>query len=104
MLHYKAVAKTPMEKIGDILLGVFGMAAMIFTTAQTIKESSLVCALRNDSDCIHSSWLSRSLHQPQEGAEPLMPGRTGYGFRTEKQGCRLTLLGISYHSNVLPCN
>lgn len=41
MLHYKAVAKTPMEKIGDILLGVFGMAAMIFTTAQTIKESCL---------------------------------------------------------------
>lgn len=37
LLHYKAVAKTPMEKAGDILLVVFGMAAMLFTTAQTIK-------------------------------------------------------------------
>jgi proton-coupled amino acid transporter len=37
MLHYKAVAKTPVEKIGDILLCVFGMAAMVYTTAQTIK-------------------------------------------------------------------
>ncbi|KAF8556226.1 amino acid transporter [Imleria badia] len=37
MLHYKAVAKTPTEKIGDILLCVFGLVAMIFTTAQTIK-------------------------------------------------------------------
>jgi hypothetical protein len=71
MLHYKAVAKTPVEKIKDILLGVFGVAAMIFTTAQTIKESCLTRALRNDSDCIHSSWLSRSLHlyQPLERAE-----------------------------------
>ncbi|KAI9567358.1 amino acid transporter [Boletus coccyginus] len=40
MLHYKAVAKTPTEKIGDILLGVFGMAAMIFTTVQTITHGS----------------------------------------------------------------
>ncbi|KAG0700274.1 amino acid transporter [Suillus ampliporus] len=37
MLHYKAVAKTRTEKIGDIVLGVFGMAAMIFTTALTIQ-------------------------------------------------------------------
>ncbi|KAG1804416.1 amino acid transporter [Suillus subaureus] len=37
MLHYKAVAKTRTEKIGDILLGVFGMAAMMYTTALTIK-------------------------------------------------------------------
>jgi proton-coupled amino acid transporter len=37
MLHYKAVAKTRTEKIGDIMLGVFGMAAMIYTTALTIK-------------------------------------------------------------------
>ncbi|KAF8440342.1 amino acid transporter [Boletus edulis BED1] len=42
MLHYKAVAKTPVQKIGDIMLGAFGMAAMIFTTAQTIKESCLI--------------------------------------------------------------
>lgn len=37
MLHYKAVAKTRAQKLADILLGVFGMAAMIFTTTQTIK-------------------------------------------------------------------
>jgi len=37
MLHYKAVAKTPREKIIDIVLVVFGMAAMVFTTVQTIK-------------------------------------------------------------------
>lgn len=37
MLHYKAVAKTRTQKIGDILLGVFGMAAMMYTTALTIK-------------------------------------------------------------------
>lgn len=37
MLHYKAVAKTRTEKIGDIILGVFGMAAMIYTTALTIR-------------------------------------------------------------------
>ncbi|KAG1860406.1 amino acid transporter [Suillus subluteus] len=37
MLHYKAVAKTRTEKIGDIILGVFGMAAMMYTTALTIK-------------------------------------------------------------------
>lgn len=37
MLHYKAVAKTRTEKIGDILLGVFGMAAMIYTTTLTIQ-------------------------------------------------------------------
>lgn len=55
MLHYKAVAKTPMEKITDILLVVFGMVAMVFTTAQTIKESCLACTVGNDSDCIYSS-------------------------------------------------
>jgi len=37
MLHYKAVAKTNTEKLGDILLGIFGMAAMVYTTAQTIR-------------------------------------------------------------------
>lgn len=45
MLHYKAVAKTPMEKIGDIVLCVFGVVAMIFTTSQTIKESCLTRVL-----------------------------------------------------------
>lgn len=37
MLHYKAVAKTRTEKLGDIFLGVFGMAAMMYTTVLTIK-------------------------------------------------------------------
>ncbi|KAG9315046.1 transmembrane amino acid transporter protein-domain-containing protein [Chiua virens] len=37
MLHYKAAAKTRIQKIIDILLCIFGMAAMIFTTAQTLK-------------------------------------------------------------------
>ncbi|KAF9223706.1 amino acid transporter [Gyrodon lividus] len=40
MLHYK-VAKTRMEKLRDILLGSFGMAAMVFTTVQTIKLMAL---------------------------------------------------------------
>ena len=40
MLHYKAVAKTRAEKIGDILLGTVGMAVMGYTTVLTIK----VCA------------------------------------------------------------
>jgi len=42
MLHYKAVAKTPGEKIGDVLLGVFGMAAMVYTTTQTLKVRLIV--------------------------------------------------------------
>ncbi|TDL25518.1 hypothetical protein BD410DRAFT_764991 [Rickenella mellea] len=37
MLHYKACAKTRKQKIADIVLMVFGMAAMVYTTAQTIK-------------------------------------------------------------------
>ncbi|KAL4066938.1 transmembrane amino acid transporter protein-domain-containing protein [Scleroderma yunnanense] len=37
MLHYKAVAKTRVQKLCDILLGSFGMGAMVFTTLQTIK-------------------------------------------------------------------
>jgi proton-coupled amino acid transporter len=40
MLHYKAVAKTRTEKLGDIFLGVFGMAAMMYTTVLTIKVST----------------------------------------------------------------
>ncbi|KAI6108016.1 amino acid transporter [Pisolithus sp. B1] len=37
MLHYKAAAKTWTQKLIDILLGTFGLAAMLFTTVQTIK-------------------------------------------------------------------
>ncbi|KAG8213253.1 amino acid transporter [Butyriboletus roseoflavus] len=81
MLHYKAVAKTPMEKTIDILLCVFGLAAMIFTTTQTIKESCHTRVWRNDPDRIHSSWLSQCLHpcQPLESAEHSRSGRMGYG-------------------------
>ncbi|KAI6042554.1 amino acid transporter [Pisolithus marmoratus] len=37
MLHYKAVARTWTQKLIDILLGTFGLAAMVFTTTQTLK-------------------------------------------------------------------
>ncbi|KAG8750816.1 neutral amino acid transporter [Ceratobasidium sp. 423] len=37
MLHYKAVAKTRFQKGSDIALMVFGMAAAIYTSVQTIK-------------------------------------------------------------------
>lgn len=68
LLHYKAVAKTPMEKAKDILLCAFGLAAMIFTTAQTIKESCLRCALRNESD-----YIQQLMAQP-EPAPVAAPG------------------------------
>lgn len=77
MLHYKAVAKTPMEKISDIMLGVFGMAAMIFTAVQTIKAGFHLSILRNDSDGTHSSWLSRDLYQHLTPAE----GSAGFDWR-----------------------
>lgn len=103
MLHYKAVAKTPMQKIGDIFLGVFGVVAMIFTTTQTIKESCFTRVLRNDSDCIHSSWLSHSLHPYQhlKGAEHSRSGRMGYGYGMGS--CRQAFLQISSLER-LPCN
>ncbi|PPQ68486.1 hypothetical protein CVT25_008412 [Psilocybe cyanescens] len=37
MLHYKACARTRREKIADIVLIVFGLAACAYTTAQTLK-------------------------------------------------------------------
>lgn len=37
MLHYKACARTRWAKAKDIALMVFGIAAAIFTTIQTIK-------------------------------------------------------------------
>ncbi|CAE6423496.1 unnamed protein product [Rhizoctonia solani] len=37
MLHYKAVAKTRFQKGSDIALMIFGMAAAIYTSIQTIK-------------------------------------------------------------------
>lgn len=37
MLHYKAAARTWTQKLIDIVLCTFGLAAMLFTTVQTIK-------------------------------------------------------------------
>ncbi|KAH7926377.1 amino acid transporter [Leucogyrophana mollusca] len=37
MLHYRAVARNRRQKVADVALGVFGMAAMVYTTVQTIK-------------------------------------------------------------------
>ncbi|KAA1467720.1 hypothetical protein DENSPDRAFT_832835 [Dentipellis sp. KUC8613] len=37
MLHYKACARTRREKLADIALFVFGMAAAIYTTVQTVR-------------------------------------------------------------------
>jgi len=37
MLHYKACARTWKQKAADIALGVFGVVAAVYTTAQTIS-------------------------------------------------------------------
>ncbi|EGO25072.1 amino acid transporter [Serpula lacrymans var. lacrymans S7.9] len=37
MLHYRACARTRREKIADIVLGVFGVIAAVYTTYQTLK-------------------------------------------------------------------
>ncbi|KAE9398833.1 hypothetical protein BT96DRAFT_939884 [Gymnopus androsaceus JB14] len=37
MLHYKACARTRKQKLGDIAMIVFGLAAAAFTTIQTVK-------------------------------------------------------------------
>ena len=39
MLHYKACARTRKQKIADIVLMVFGLAAAAYTTIQTVKVS-----------------------------------------------------------------
>jgi proton-coupled amino acid transporter len=39
LLHYKACAHTRWAKAKDIALVVFGIAAAVFTTLQTIKVS-----------------------------------------------------------------
>jgi proton-coupled amino acid transporter len=38
MLHFKAVAKTQFRKSADILLCVFGLIVMVYTTSLTIKS------------------------------------------------------------------
>ncbi|KIJ66909.1 hypothetical protein HYDPIDRAFT_85219 [Hydnomerulius pinastri MD-312] len=59
MLHYKACAKTRMEKFADIMLGTFGMAAMVFTTVQTIKVWKVhpFPSYGINPDRVDSSWL-----------------------------------------------
>ena len=36
MLHFRGVAKTRLRKVGDVLLCVFGLIVMAYTTALTI--------------------------------------------------------------------
>jgi proton-coupled amino acid transporter len=43
MLHYKACARTWKQKAADIALGVFGVVAAIYTTAQTLVVSMVIC-------------------------------------------------------------
>ncbi|KAL2268595.1 hypothetical protein VTJ83DRAFT_3441 [Remersonia thermophila] len=38
MLHYKAVAKTALRRWSDVLLGIFGLIAMAYTTSLTIAS------------------------------------------------------------------
>lgn len=36
MLHYKAVAKTRFRKICDVILCIFGLVVMVYTTSLTV--------------------------------------------------------------------
>ena len=38
MLHYKAVAKNVAWKIADVVLCIFGLGVMVYTTALTVKS------------------------------------------------------------------
>ena len=38
MLHYKAVAKTKLWKWGDVILCIFGLVAMAYTTSLTVMS------------------------------------------------------------------
>ncbi|KAF3934028.1 hypothetical protein ABW19_dt0201757 [Dactylella cylindrospora] len=38
MLHFRGVAKTTISKVGDVILGIFGFAVMIYTTQQTVRS------------------------------------------------------------------
>ncbi|KAF3164408.1 neutral amino acid transporter [Orbilia oligospora] len=50
MLHYKAVARTTISKVGDVVIGIFGLGVMIYTTQQTVR-----------------SWYDGSGKPPSEG-------------------------------------
>ena len=43
MLHYKAKARTTKAKVADIALGIFGLAAALYTTIQTIAVRLYSC-------------------------------------------------------------
>lgn len=36
MLHYRGVAKTRLRKLADVLLCIFGLVVMVYTTTLTI--------------------------------------------------------------------
>ncbi|KAL6716445.1 hypothetical protein ACLMJK_006012 [Lecanora helva] len=38
MLHYRAVARTTVQKVGDFTLGIFGAVVMMYTTVLTIQS------------------------------------------------------------------
>jgi proton-coupled amino acid transporter len=38
MLHFKGVAKTKFRKIADVLLCIFGLTVMVYTTALTVMS------------------------------------------------------------------
>lgn len=40
MLHYKAISRTRTQKVADIALIIFGLAAAVYTTIQTTKVCS----------------------------------------------------------------
>ena len=69
MLHYKACARTRLAKAKDIALGVFGLAAAIFTTVQTIKVSQLI--VRALPALMNLDLFSRKLMvEPGSGEDP----------------------------------
>jgi len=83
MLHYKACARTWKEKAADIALGVFGVVAAVYTTAQTIYVSmlDLYSKCRPSDTIVDSSWHNR---KPQP--HPL--GTVGFDiFKFVVSGC-----------------
>ena len=70
----KPVARTRKQKVADIALMVFGMAAAIYTTAQTVHVSdslkfiTSVMLMPVDSSCLHPRLRQR---QSSDAARPL---------------------------------
>ena len=38
MLHYRAISKTTLARVADVLLIIFGCIAMVYTTTLTVKS------------------------------------------------------------------